>query len=75
MSNSFILHMDKCLCQTGKLVLERVSTDATFSGSRFKFFIYLILCADTILIRNEMMRSEITGISSSLESREYHRER
>lgn len=75
MSNSFILHMDKCLCQTGKLVLERVSIDSTFSGSRFYFFVYLILCAATILIRNEMILPEMTGFSSSLDSREYYRER
>lgn len=45
-----------------------------FSASRFKFFIYLILFAAAILIRNEMRR-EMTDFSSSLDSREYYRER
>lgn len=64
MSDSFILQMDECLRQTGKLVLGRVSIDATFSASRFKFFIYLILFAAAILIRNEMRRREMTGFRS-----------
>lgn len=72
MSNSFILQLDESLCQTGKLVLERVSIDATFSGSKFKFFIYLFSRAADILIRNEMRRKEMT---SSLERRDYNRKR
>lgn len=69
------LQLDDSLCQTAELVLDRVSIDATFSGSRFKFFIHLFAHADNILIRNEMRGGEMTSFSSSLDSKEYNRKR
>lgn len=50
--------MDGNLHQSGKLVLERVALDDTFSESGFKFFIYLFLYAVDILIKNETRRKE-----------------